>query len=176
MSRKLFIAGNWKMNTDLAAGVELAEALVKKVGSLEEIDIAVCPPFVYLGEISCTLADSNVALSRRTCSTKIMRAFTGEISGEMLKDVCCEYVILGHSERRHVIGEGDELINRKLVKALADDLLPIFCIGELLEEQGRQRLDVVPAARCRSAWRAYPSPTPRRLRLPTNRSGPSGRA
>ncbi|RPI63902.1 MAG: triose-phosphate isomerase [Planctomycetaceae bacterium] len=144
MSRKLFIAGNWKMNTNLAGGVELAKALVKEVGSLKEIDVAVCPPFVYLGEVSRALAGSGIAMGAQDMFYENNGAFTGEISGEMLKDVGCKYVILGHSERRHVIGESDELINRKMVKALADGLLPIFCIGELLEERNSGRtMDVV---------------------------------
>ncbi len=144
MSRKLFIAGNWKMNTSAASGVALAEALVKEMGSSDAVDLAVCPPFVYLSAISKAVAGSKIAVGAQDMFYENDGAFTGEISGAMLKDVGCKYVILGHSERRHIIGETDELINRKMIKALADGLLPIFCVGELLEErQGGKTNDVV---------------------------------
>ena len=144
MSRKLFIAGNWKMNTSKASGVELVKALVKEVGSTTAVDVAVCPPFVYLSDAATAAAGSNIAVGAQNMFYENDGAFTGEISSAMLKDVGCRYVILGHSERRHVIGESDELINRKVVKTLADGLLPIFCVGELLEErQANKTTDVV---------------------------------
>jgi len=144
MARKLFIAGNWKMNTSRASAVELARALVKEVGALEAIDLAVCPPFVYLFAVREALGAGRIALGAQDMFHEDDGAFTGEISGAMLKDVGCRYVILGHSERRHVIGEGDELINRKVLKALSDGLMPIFCVGELLQErQAGETLDVV---------------------------------
>ena len=135
MSRKIFIAGNWKMNTSSASGVTLAGELVKTLGSQQEVDLAVCPPFVYLPAVGAALAGSRIALGAQDMFYENDGAFTGEISAAMLKDVGCRYVILGHSERRHVIGETDEVINRKVVKALGDGLLPIFCVGELLEER-----------------------------------------
>jgi triosephosphate isomerase len=142
--RKLFIAGNWKMNTSKATGVELAAALVRSVGKETGVDIAVCPPFVYLPAVGQAVAGSRVALGSQDMFYENDGAFTGEISGAMLKDVGCRYAILGHSERRHVIGESDELINRKVLKCLSDGLEPIFCVGELLEErEGNKTLDVV---------------------------------
>jgi len=144
MSRKLFIAGNWKMNTSRAEAAALAGALVEKVGSVDAVDIAVAPPAVYLTTVADALAGSNVALSAQNMFFEDNGAFTGELSGAMLLDVGCTYAILGHSERRHVIGESDELINRKIVKALADGLDVMFCVGELLEErQGGRTADVV---------------------------------
>jgi triosephosphate isomerase len=144
MARKLFIAGNWKMNTSRASAVELARALVKEVGALEAIDLAVCPPFVYLSAVREALGAGRIALGAQDMFHEDDGAFTGEISGAMLKDVGCRYVILGHSERRHVIGEGDELTNRKVLKALSDGLMPIFCVGELLQErQAGETMDVV---------------------------------
>jgi len=144
MSRKLFIAGNWKMNTSSRTSVELADSLVKEIGSIEAVDLAVCPPFVYLSAVGKALAGSRIALGAQDAFHENDGAFTGEVSAPMLKDVGCRYVILGHSERRHVIGETDELINRKLVKALSDGLEVIFCVGELLEERRSGRtLDVV---------------------------------
>jgi len=144
MSRKLFIAGNWKMNLSQAEAVALAGALVKEIGGGSAADVAVCPPFVYLSAVGAALAGGQVALGAQNMFCEDNGAFTGEISGAMLRDVGCRYVILGHSERRHVIGETDELINRKVLKALGDGLLPIFCVGELLEErESGKTLDVV---------------------------------
>ena len=144
MSRKPFVAGNWKMNTSQAEGVALAAALVKLVGSLEGVDVAVCPPFVYLPAVKAALAGSRIALGAQNMFYEANGAFTGEISGAMLKDIGARYVILGHSERRHVLGESDETISRKVVKALADGLDVIFCVGELLaERQSGQTLEVV---------------------------------
>jgi triosephosphate isomerase (TIM) len=135
MTRKLFIAGNWKMNTSAASSAALAGELVKLMGTLEKVDIAVSPPFGYLPAVGKALAGGRIALGGQDMYCENDGAFTGEVSGAMLKDVGCRYVILGHSERRHVIGETNELINRKVVKALSDGLLPIFCVGELLEER-----------------------------------------
>ena len=144
MPRKLFIAGNWKMNTNAASARALAEALVDRIGALEAVDLAVCPPFVYLSAVAEVLAGSRIALGAQDVYYEDDGAFTGEISTAMLKDVGCTYVICGHSERRHVIGETDELINRKLLKALGDGLRPILCVGELLDERrAEETLEVV---------------------------------
>jgi triosephosphate isomerase len=144
MSRKLFIAGNWKMNTSAASAVSLANELVMAIGKTDAIDLAVCPPFVYMSAVKTALKGSRIALGAQDMFYEADGAFTGEVSGVMLKDVGCHYVILGHSERRHVIGETDQLINRKIIKALADGLEVIFCVGELLEERkSNKTMDVV---------------------------------
>jgi triosephosphate isomerase (TIM) len=144
MPRKKFIAANWKMNTNLASGVELAKAVAAGTNDIAGADIAVCPPATYLVEVAKAVKGSKVALGAQNMFYENDGAFTGEVSGAMLRDVGCKYVILGHSERRHIIGESDELINRKVIKCLADGLLPIFCVGELLEERkGGKTLDVV---------------------------------
>jgi len=144
MSRKLFIAGNWKMNTSGASAGALARDIVGQIGSLDQIDLAVCPPFVYLESVEKALQGSLIALGAQNMFYEDNGAYTGEVSGAMLKDVGARYVILGHSERRHVIGESDEMINRKIIKALADGLEVIFCVGELLEErQAGKTMDVV---------------------------------
>ena len=144
MGRKLLIAGNWKMNTSLAGAEALARDLRGRLGETDEVDLAVCPPFVYLDVVARTLAGSRIALGAQDVYYEDDGAFTGEISAAMLKDLGCKYVICGHSERRHVIGEPDELINRKLLKCLAEGLLPILCVGELLaQRQAGETLDVV---------------------------------
>lgn len=142
--RKLFIAGNWKMNTDAKGAAALAGGLAKELKDIDSVDIALCPPFVYLQTVAKELTSGNIATGAQDVYFESNGAFTGEISCEMLKDLCCTYVIVGHSERRHVIGETDELINKKVHAAIAAGLLPILCVGELLEErEAAKTTDVV---------------------------------
>ena len=135
--RKPFVAGNWKMNTDSHTSVELvgriASGFVEKAG--KSVTVAVCPPFVYLQAVAKALGSSGIAVGAQDMYFESEGAFTGEISASMLKDVGCLYCLCGHSERRHVIGETDELINKKVAAAIAGGLLPILCVGELLEER-----------------------------------------
>ena len=133
--RKPFIAGNWKMNTNSASAVALAAGLAKELQAVQTVDVAVCPPFVYLQSVAAALSASNIALGAQDIYFEGDGAFTGEISCAMLKDCSCSYVIIGHSERRHVLGETDALINKKIKAAIDGGLLPIFCVGELLEER-----------------------------------------
>jgi triosephosphate isomerase len=135
MSRRPLIAGNWKMNTDRASGVALAGAIAKRSGDFGKLDLLVCPPFVYLSAVAESLAGSPVALGAQDMYFEKSGAFTGEISPAMLLDVGCKYVILGHSERRHVLGETDADVNKKTLAALATGLVPIVCVGELLSER-----------------------------------------
>ena len=141
--RKPFIAGNWKMNTNSASAVALAAGLAKELDAIDTVDVAVCPPFVYLQSVASALSASNIAVGAQNVSFESNGAFTGEISCEMLKDTSCTYVIIGHSERRHVMGETDELVNKKIAAAINGGLLPIFCIGELLEERKAEKTNEV---------------------------------
>jgi triosephosphate isomerase len=144
--RKPFMAGNWKMNTNSQTSVELVKRIAS--GSVEaasqSVTVAVCPPFVYLQAVAKALSSSNIAVGAQDMYFEPEGAFTGEISASMLKDVGCSYCLCGHSERRHVIGESDELINKKVAAAVSGGLLPILCVGELLEErEASQTNDVV---------------------------------
>ncbi len=133
--RRPFIAGNWKMNTNRASAVALAEGLAKQAQSVDGVDLAVCPPSCYLDAVGRAIAGSKVALGAQNMYFEKDGAFTGELSAAMLRDLGCTYVILGHSERRHILGETDALINKKVHAALAAGLLPIVCVGELLAER-----------------------------------------
>ncbi len=133
--RKPFVAGNWKMNLTLADAVALAKGLADGVGQDSDVEVGVCPPNVYLSPVSAALTGSGVGLGGQNGYFEASGAFTGETSMGMLTDVGCNYVILGHSERRHVLGECDEMINKKLISALEANLVPILCVGELLEER-----------------------------------------
>jgi len=142
--RKPFIGGNWKMNTDSKTAVELAKGVAVKCGSmLGKVDVCVCPPFVYLPAVKNTLGTSGIGLGAQDVYFEAKGAFTGEVSCQMLQDVGCKYVIIGHSERRHVIKETDALINKKLIAAIDAGLLPIFCVGELLEERNAGKTESV---------------------------------
>jgi triosephosphate isomerase len=143
--RKPFIAGNWKMNTDGHSG----PALVKAVGQgltqfdMSKVNVAVIPPFVYLAQIVAAARASRIAVGAQDIYYEQKGAFTGEISAYMIKDVGCNYCLCGHSERRHVIGEQDELINKKVHAAINGGLLPILCIGELLKEREADKTEEV---------------------------------
>jgi triosephosphate isomerase len=141
--RKLFIAGNWKMYTQSASAVELAAAVAKGVGSETKVRVAVCPPFTVIAKVAETLKDSVVAVGGQNLYPEKEGAFTGEVSPGMLLDVGCKLVILGHSERRHKMGETDAFINQKVHAALAAGLEVILCVGETLEEREANRTEKV---------------------------------
>src|SRR5947209_1463868 len=128
--RRQFIAGNWKMNLDRAAAMALATEIARRAKEFPGVDLAVCPPFVYLEAVLGALGNSPVGLGAQNMYHQASGAFTGEISPTMLKDVGCGYVILGHSERRHIFKESNAEVNKKVLAALAHGLVPIVCVGE----------------------------------------------
>jgi len=132
---RALIAGNWKMYLDVKQGVELALTLVEQTGEITDRDILICPSFPLLSDVGKVLKGSRINLGAQNMYFEKEGPFTGEVSAEMLRSVGCEWVILGHSERRHVFGEKNELINKKLLRAREQGLKPILCIGELLEER-----------------------------------------
>lgn len=134
--RKKVIVGNWKMNNDLHGTVSLISDLKKELnGKNVEAEVIICPPFTSLETASTLLKDSTIKLGAQNMYFEESGAFTGEVSVSMLKSVGCEYVILGHSERRTIFSEGDQVINKKIKTAIKFGLKPIFCIGETLEER-----------------------------------------
>jgi triosephosphate isomerase len=134
--RRYFIAGNWKMNLTRAAAEALATDLVAaKLPDGNPVDVLVAPASPYLLPVASITADSHVTLGAQDAYFESAGAFTGEVSVDMLRDVGCTQVILGHSERRHVLGETDEIIKKKVAAALAGGLKVILCVGELLSER-----------------------------------------
>lgn len=134
--RRKVIAGNWKMNNDLQQSVNLIEELKSKLANKTvNCDVVICPPFTSLYEAKKIIDGSIIKLGAQNMFYEDSGAFTGEISAPMLKSVGCEYVILGHSERRTIFGEKDEMINKKVRKAISQNLKPILCVGETLEER-----------------------------------------
>lgn len=143
--RRPLIAGNWKMNLDRAGSVELARAIAEQAPDAGA-EVLVCPPYVYLDPVYQSVDGSSVQVGAQDVYFEGNGAFTGEVSTLMLSDLGCKYVILGHSERRNVIGETDELINRKVHAALAAGLVPVVCVGELLEQrESGQTVEVIRA-------------------------------
>ncbi len=133
--RKPFIAGNWKMFLDNTTGVELAKALVDGTKDVVDRDILICPAFPLLSDVAKAVKGSRINLGAQNMYYEKEGAFTGEASADMLLSVSCGHVILGHSERRHVFNENNEMINKKVLFALKTGLKPILCVGELLEER-----------------------------------------
>ena len=131
--RRPLIAGNWKMNTTVEEAVSLVSAIVGDLKAGVAVDTVLCPPFISLYRVSEILRGTPVKLGAQNMYFKEKGAFTGEISPLMLKSMC-QYVILGHSERRQHFGETDQLVNEKVKAALAAGIIPILCVGETLEE------------------------------------------
>lgn len=143
MTRRTLIAGNWKMNLRRNEAVALASSIVEAVGSTPPVEVVVCPPLVYLHSVADVTMGTQVELGAQNLYPAEDGAFTGEINAGMLTDVGCRYVILGHSERRQLMGETDTQVSEKLHAALAGNLIPIICVGETLEEREAGRTEAV---------------------------------
>ena len=137
MARKKFIAGNWKMNTNKASAVELAKAVAAAAPGGVEVGIA--PPFVYLDAVAGAIGGSSVLVGAQDVYFEKNGAFTGEISVEMLKDLGVKFVLTGHSERRHVLGESSEVVSKKAHAVYAAGLVLVHCIGEKIEERDNDK-------------------------------------
>jgi len=134
-SRKPIVAGNWKMNKTVADAIDLAGAIKRDLADCKDVDIVLCPPFTALKAVSDVITGTHIDLGAQNMHWEKSGAFTGEISAEMLREVYCHYVILGHSERRAYFGETDAIVNRKTKAALESNLTPIVCVGETLQER-----------------------------------------
>lgn len=132
-----FIVGNWKMHGTRAESVALAGAVRSAAEAAPAVEVGVAPPFPYIEAVSAACAGSRVRVGGQDCHPDAKGAHTGSTSGPMMKDLGCTFAIVGHSERRHGLGESDELIGKKLRAVLASGLIPIVCVGELLEERER---------------------------------------
>jgi triosephosphate isomerase (TIM) len=137
MSRKPFIAGNWKLNNTIAEAEELIQALLPRVGAVEDVDVVVAPSFLALQAVVDSARGSAVAVYAQNMHEKDSGAFTGEVSAPMLSEIDVAGVILGHSERRQYFGETDKALQQKVPRALEAGLIPVLCVGESEEERER---------------------------------------
>jgi triosephosphate isomerase (TIM) len=137
--RQPLVAGNWKMHGSRAENAALVRSLLDLVRPDSGTEVLVCPPGVYLWEVGRLLKDTDIALGAQSVCAEPLGAFTGEVSAAMLKDVGCRYVLVGHSERRQIYGEGDALVARKFMAAQSQGLVPVLCVGETLEEREGDR-------------------------------------
>ena len=143
MSRKTIIAGNWKMNKTAAEGKAFVEEFKSLVADVDSVEIVVCPVFTALASVVEAAAGTNVKVGAQNIHWAENGAFTGEISAAMLKETGVEYVIIGHSERRQYFGETDETVNQRLNAALKAGLIPMVCVGEMLEEREGGKTEAV---------------------------------
>ena len=135
MDRRPLIAGNWKMHTTAHEAQDLASAVVLAANKVTGRDVMIAPPYTALTAVSTILSGTGVTLGAQNVHWEEQGAFTGEISASMLKDLGCSMAIVGHSERRHVFGETDIMINKRIIGAMQFGLIPVFCIGESLEQR-----------------------------------------
>ncbi len=134
--RRKIVAGNWKMNTTVAEGVQLANELVAGLAEVPaDVNLIIAPPFTHLAPVAEVIKGSSIALSAQNCADEAKGAYTGEVSAAMIAGLGCQYTILGHSERRQYYGETSEKLVKKIRLALENGLSPIFCVGEKLEER-----------------------------------------
>jgi triosephosphate isomerase len=139
MSRVPFMAGNWKMNKTVGEAVELVKELKVSIAGVEGVEVAVAPPFTALYAVRKELEGSSIRLAAQNLYWEEKGAYTGEISSLMLKELGCQYVIIGHSERRQHFGEMDVTVNKRIKAALSQGLIPILCIGETLKEREEEK-------------------------------------
>jgi len=133
--RQSLVAANWKMNGSIQSNQSLLESLKQNIGSVQNAEVVICPPFVYLQQVRQLLEGTQMSWGAQNLSQQEPGAFTGEVAVNMLVDFDCKYVIVGHSERRSIYAESDILVAEKFAKAQSAGLIPILCVGELLEQR-----------------------------------------
>lgn len=157
-TRRKIIAGNWKMNKTVGEALDLVHELRGMVSMIRDrVEVVVAPPFTALHPVAKALEDSNIALAAQHCSMEPSGAFTGEVSAAMLEEVGCRYVIVGHSERRHLFGETDEMVNHRAHAVVHERMTPIICMGETLEEREANRTFEVVGRQLRGALSGFQS-------------------
>lgn len=155
--RKKIIAGNWKMNKTVEEAVELANAIKISLADCSEVDVVLCPPFTAIKAVSDVVSETLINVGSQNMSSEDAGAYTGEISATMLKELFVRYVILGHSERRQYYKENDFWINKKVVKALAKNLRPILCVGEMLADREAGNTEKVVEVQVREGLKDVPA-------------------
>lgn len=153
IKRKPLVAGNWKMNNTAAEAAALAKELTRLLANTKGVDVVICPPFTALATVGAIISGTNIGLGAQNMHWEKSGAFTGEVSAAMLRDLYCHYVILGHSERRTLFGETDEIVNRKLKTALASHLHPIVCIGETLAQRKAGKTEETIKLQCADSFK-----------------------
>jgi len=141
--RNFLVAGNWKMHGGDASNRELVAGIIEGAPAADNVSLLVCPPFPYLASVASQLQGSAVELGAQNVSEHEAGAYTGEVAPAMLRDVGCRYVIVGHSERRALYGESSVQVAEKMAAALGAGLVPILCVGEMLEEREAGRTEAV---------------------------------
>lgn len=142
--RRPIVIGNWKMNGSTSANQKLLAALCEQWTGVHQTEVAVCPPYPYLVAAAAKLGNTNIGVGAQDLSTKASGAYTGEVSGEMLVDAGCRYVLVGHSERREYHAESSEFVAEKFQAALDNGLIPVLCVGETLaEREDNKTFDVI---------------------------------
>lgn len=155
--RKPLIAGNWKMHKTAAEAAEFGDAIRGLLNDVEAVEVLVCPAFPALHALGEKLHGTPIRLGAQNMHEASHGAYTGEVSAAMLKDAGCTYVILGHSERRQLMGETDERVNAKVKAAVEAGLYPIICVGESLEQRQAGETEVVVAGQVRAALKEVPA-------------------
>ena len=145
------VVGNWKMHGTLAEASTLAREVLNGAGELAGVELALAPPFTALSTVAAITRDSAVALAAQNVHWEMRGAFTGEVSPEMVRELGCRYVILGHSERRHIFNESDEMVAKKVAAAASIGLEPIVCVGETLDERQADKTSAVISRQLKSA-------------------------
>ena len=154
--RTPFIAGNWKMFMTRSEATDLVEGLLTALANVRDVEVAVCPPFSALDCVSRLLAGHKIALGAQNCYWEDKGAFTGEVSPAMLKEIGCEYCIVGHSERRQLFGETNETVRKRILALYKHDILPIVCIGETLTEREKGKTEKVVLTQMRECLQNLP--------------------
>lgn len=141
--RQPLVAGNWKLNGSLQSISELVSEIRNHLPEVKVAELAVCPPYIYLGSVQSLLDGVGIELGAQDCSDQQSGAYTGEVAADMIKEFGCKYIIVGHSERRHIYGESNETIAIKFEQVKKNEIIPILCVGETLQDREDGHTEVV---------------------------------